>query len=251
MRFSASSLFITLCISFLLILLLDILLSYKKSYKLFRTDFITVLIVVVVVRMFVPLEFKFTKTIIVPTIMNPIIVLLQYKIYANVQVYQFLLLVWVLGIIWNLIKWIRAIQITKDMYKRIEKHSEHYHISNFIDNYQEENYVVLKTNYVSSPMVMGFNKTILIPDVCLSQENLKNVLLHETWHIKNHDVCNKQIINLLVIMYWWFIPVYRLRDKIDLFLEMRVDYQTTNPFSKEEVMKYMYTLIEIQKKHSK
>ena len=41
MRFSASSLFITLCISFLLILLLDILLSYKKSYKLFRTDFIT------------------------------------------------------------------------------------------------------------------------------------------------------------------------------------------------------------------
>ena len=91
MRFSASSLFITLCISFLLILLLDILLSYKKSYKLFRTDFITVLIVVVVVRMFVPLEFKFTKTIIVPTIMNPIIVLLQYKIYANVQVYQLVL----------------------------------------------------------------------------------------------------------------------------------------------------------------
>ena len=40
MRFSASSLFITLCISFLLILLLNILLSYKKSYKLFRTDFI-------------------------------------------------------------------------------------------------------------------------------------------------------------------------------------------------------------------
>ena len=28
---------------------------------------------------------------------------------------------------------------------------------------------------------------------------------------------------------------------------MRVDYQTTSPFSKEEVMKYMYTLIEIQK----
>ena len=251
MRFSASSLFITLCISFLLILLLDILLSYKKSYKLFRTDFITVLIIVVVVRMFVPLEFKFTKTIIVPTIMNPIIVLLQYKIYANVQVYQFLLLVWALGIIWNLIKWIRAIQITKDMYKRIENHSEHYHISDFIDNYQEENYAVLRTNYVSSPMVMGFNKTILIPDIYLSQENLKNILLHETWHIKNHDICTKQIINLLVIMYWWFIPVYRLRDKIDLFLEMRVDNQTTNPFSKEEIMKYMHTLIEIQKKHSK
>lgn len=247
MRFSASSLFITLCISFLLILLLDILLSYKKSYKLFRTDFITVLIVVVVVRMFVPLEFKFTKTIVMPLIMNPIIELLQYKIYANVQVYQFLLLVWALGIIWNMIKWIRAIQITKDMYKRIENHSERYHISDFIDNYQEENYVVLKTNYVSSPMVMGFNKTILIPDVYLSQENLKNVLLHETWHIKNHDVYTKQIINLLVIMYWWFIPAYRLRDKIDLFLEMRVDNQTTNPFSKGEVMKYMHTLIEIQK----
>ena len=107
--------------------------------------------------------------------------------------------------------------------------------------------MVLRTNYVSSPMVMGFNKTILIPDVYLSQENLINILLHETWHIKNHDIYTKQIINLLVIMYWWFIPVYRLRDKIDLFLEMRVDNQTTNPFSKEEIMKYMHTLIEIQR----
>ena len=91
------------------------------------------------------------------------------------------------------------------------------------------------------------SKIAKILDVYLSQENLKNILLHETWHIKNHDVCTKQIINLLVIMYWWFIPVYRLRDKIDLFLEMRVDNQTTNPFSKDEVMKYMHTLIEIQK----
>ena len=57
-------------------------------------------------------------------------------------------------------------------------------------------------------------KLYLIPDVYLSQENLKNVLLHKkTWHIKNHDVFTKQIINiLLVIMYWWFIPVYGLRD---------------------------------------
>ena len=155
MRFSASSLFITLCISFLLILLLDILLSYKKSYKLFRTDFITVLIVVVVVRMFVPLEFKFTKTIIVPTIMNPIIVLLQYKNLCKCASISILLLVWVLGIIWNPIKWIRAIQITKDMYKRIEKHSEHYHISNFIDNYQEEKLCSIKNELCFFPYGHG------------------------------------------------------------------------------------------------
>lgn len=32
---------------------------------------------------------------------------------------------------------------------------------------------------------------------------------------------------------------------------MHVDYQTTSPFSKEEVMKYMYTLIELKHIQSK
>lgn len=115
MRFSASSLIITIIISCILILFLEILLSNKKNYKLFRTDFLTVLILVIIFRLFFPFEFGFTTTIKLPLIMNPIIDFLQYNIYANIQTYQVLLSIWIVGFIYNLIYWILEIKNTKSM----------------------------------------------------------------------------------------------------------------------------------------
>ncbi|MDO4465744.1 MAG: M56 family metallopeptidase, partial [Bacillota bacterium] len=78
--------------------------------------------------------------------------------------------------------------------------------------------------------------------------DLSNILLHESWHIKNHDIWIKQFINILVILYWWFIPIYRLQQNIDLFLEMRVDNQVTQNFSEQDTLNYMKTLVSIQEK---
>ena len=137
MRFSASSLIITIIISCILILFLEILLSNKKNYKLFRTDFLTVLILVIIFRLFFPFEFGFTTTIKLPLIMNPIIDFLQYNIYANIQTYQVLLSIWIVGFIYNLIYWILEIKSTKSMYKRIEKSARIYSIKDFIKSEQK------------------------------------------------------------------------------------------------------------------
>lgn len=251
MRFSASSLIITIIISCILILFLEILLSNKKNYKLFRTDFLTVLILVIIFRLFFPFEFGFTTTIKLPLIMNPIIDFLQYNIYANIQTYQVLLSIWIVGFIYNLIYWILEIKNTKSMYKRIEKSARIYSIKDFIKSEQNNDYPILKSSLISSCMVMGFNKAILIPSIPFSKTDIKNVLLHEIQHIKNHDIYIKQIINLLVIIYWWFIPIYRLKNKINLFLEMRVDNQVTKGYSKQETLNYMKTLINVQNELSK
>lgn len=248
MRFSASSLLITIFISTLLILILDHLLSHKKNYKLFRTDFLYILILVIVLRLFFPFELAFTQTIKFPLIMNPIIAFLQHEIYNNIQVYQLVIIIWILGILFNFIKWIQLIKKTRNIYKRIEKKSTLYHLNDYIDNFSGENYPILKSDLISSCMVMGFTKAILIPNISFSKKDISNILLHESQHIKNHDIYTKQIINLLVIIYWWFIPIYKLRNKIDLFLEIRVDNQVTKFFSKTETLNYMNTIIDVQNK---
>lgn len=85
MRFSISSLVITLLVSCILILFLSILLMQKNNYKLFRTDFLTVLVIVIVLRMILPIEWFFTKTIKLQFIMNPIINWMEYSVYGNIQ----------------------------------------------------------------------------------------------------------------------------------------------------------------------
>ena len=56
-------------------------------------------------------------------------------------------------------------------------------------------------------MVLGWQKVILLPDVSYSQKEIEHILSHELQHILNHDIWIKQLMNLLTIVYWWFLPV--------------------------------------------
>lgn len=63
MKFSLSSLFITLAISCFLIYLLNVVLTKKKLYSFFCIDFLCLLVLIVVLRLCLPVELFFTKSI--------------------------------------------------------------------------------------------------------------------------------------------------------------------------------------------
>ena len=63
MRFSFSSLLMTLIAASVLILLLHLILTGKKHYRLFRTDFLGILMIAVLLRILFPVEFFFTISI--------------------------------------------------------------------------------------------------------------------------------------------------------------------------------------------
>ena len=246
MRFSISSLLITLLVSCILILFLSILLMHKNNYKLFRTDFLMVLVIVIVLRMILPIEWFFTKTIKLQFIMNPIINWMEYSVYGNIQLYHILIVIWIVGIVVNSIKWIKQIYNAKDVFQRIEISSKVCCIRDVLVDYTGKNYLVYTSSLIYSPMVMGFKEVIMMPDVDFSKEESKNILIHEAQHIRNKDIYIKQIINLLVIIYWWFLPVYMFQKEFNLFLEMRVDHQITKNLNKVDMFSYMKTLVHVQ-----
>lgn len=86
MNFSISSLFITLCVSLVLIALFNFILTHEKGYRLFRADLLFVLVVITCFRLFLPFELPFTKTIALPSIMNPIMSFLNYEIFHQLKV---------------------------------------------------------------------------------------------------------------------------------------------------------------------
>lgn len=63
MRFSLSSLFMSLIMVSILILIFNFFLTKKSVYRFFRMDFLTVLLIAIILRILIPAEFFFTISI--------------------------------------------------------------------------------------------------------------------------------------------------------------------------------------------
>ncbi|MCD7836954.1 MAG: M56 family metallopeptidase [Lachnospiraceae bacterium] len=99
---------------------------------------------------------------------------------------------------------------------------------------------------ISTPMVYGIIRPyILMPtDMHLSQEDLYYTLSHEAAHHFHHDLLTKLGINLLGALYWWNPPIYILKRRANLLLEMRIDDKLTNN-DRETTTSYLKCLINI------
>ena len=247
MSITFSSIFITICVSSLLIIALNYFISKTNKFKIFRTDFFTFLIMIIILRLIIPIELFFTKTIPASAIMNPIFLFLNYELIAGVTVQQIILLIWLCGVIVFGNKFVQQIILSYRVVGRIQEKSSRYKASELLSNYEGKDYLIMISDLVSSPMVFGLKKIIFLPNVKLSQIDLKNIILHEIQHIKNHDVFIKLSLNIIVILYWWFPSIYLLQKNMSLFLEIRVDDQVTKTMSSDSRLNYAESLISVQK----
>lgn len=238
MCLSISSIFITLLITSILIFVFDLLLKHKRSYSFFRVDFLGILAFIIYFRLLFPVEFKFTHTIVATKIMNPVYSFMYLKI-SNNHLYDLLLLLWIIGIaIFTIFYILSLIQLNQKIHI-LRLHSKKKRHSN-IDVYISK--------YIQTPTVFTLKKAIFLPDVSYSESELDHILAHEINHIKYHDGLVKQLLNILVVFYWWNPLVYVFRKQLHLLLEMRADYNSTKNLENIEKNQYIQDLIQIQKK---
>ena len=236
MRFTISSFLITLIMVTALILFFHLLLTRKKSHVLFRTDFLTIVLVVILCRILLPIELPFTFSLYSTVIMTTVRDFLLFELMPSFSVMHLLLIVWLIGSMIQLIRYISKVRELQQLLKSIQQDAKHYTISDYIP--EEQGTDVYVTGAVSTPMVMGSKPSIYIPETAYTKEELHNILYHELQHIYHKDLWIKQLINGVVILYWWFLPVYVLRKQIDLYLEMRADNAVTRKMSREEYLEY-------------
>ena len=109
-------------------------------------------------------------------------------------------------------------------------------------------YPVYVSKYVQTPTVFTTRKIIFLPITSYTENEFNSILSHEISHIKNHDGLIKQMINILMILYWWNPFVYLFRKQLHLLLEMRADYNCTKHLNSISKYQYVQNLISIQKK---
>lgn len=248
MRFSLSSVFITLVMVMIMELLLTILLHQKKRYIFFRSDLLIILSIIILIRLLFPVELPFTRSIYIGSIMNPIQDFFDIELVKGITVLNFFCILWIIGCIICLLMYLQRIRISKQMLLAISKTAKKRKVSSFIKSDTLSDYPVWVTNLVSVPMVLGLKEVILLPEKQFSETELEVILQHEIQHVKNHDIYIKQFSNILMIIYWWFLPIYWLNNNINLALEIRADAKATKHLEKADVLKYAYTLVDIEDK---
>lgn len=247
MIFSVSSVFITIIISLLMIVLFCLILSNKKLIFFLRSDLLIVLSFIIVLRLLIPIEWLFTVTIPFPWIMNPLQSFLNAEIIGNITVLSLILTLWIIGGSVQIIRLIIQLKKISKIYHVLELTSKKKTVSDYFEVDEKMNYPIWINQSIPFPMILGFRKVILFPDLDLEQSEIELIILHEMEHLKHHDNGIKFFLSILLIIYWWFPPVYWLCNRIQLVLEMRVDKSVTKEFSDLRVTEYMEILIKVQK----
>lgn len=244
MNVSFSSIFITLVMVTILTLFFQYIVSHKNSCRLFRSDLLIVLSFIIAVRLLLPIEYPFTFSLYLDELMNPIHTFLGYKIF-NLSVSNILIYIWIIGILVNAVRFIFNIRTANTLLRNIKNISKVRNVSNFIDIDQKYNYEIWVSSVINMPMVIGISQVILLPEDKFSKSELENILLHEIQHIRYHDGYVKLFVNVLVVIYWWFIPVYYLRKLICCVLEIRADNKAAEQLNYEKIHDYALSLTRI------
>lgn len=247
MNISVSSVFITLVITLLMIFLFYLVLFNKKLIFLLRSDLLIVLSFIIIFRLLFPVEWPFTITLPFSWIMNPLQSFLDYRILGNFSVLYLLLTIWIIGCGIQVLRLFIQVKKINHVFGVLDKTAIKKKVSDYIDIDGCFDYPVWFADSIPFPMILGFKKIILVPNIDLEKNEFEHVILHEIEHLKHHDNTIKLFLNILLIIYWWLPPVYWLCDKIQLVLEMRVDKRVTNGLSDLGVTDYAETLLKVQK----
>jgi beta-lactamase regulating signal transducer with metallopeptidase domain len=99
---------------------------------------------------------------------------------------------------------------------------------------------------VATPMLTGLYKHVLIlPEVEMSEAELRMVLRHELTHLKRRDILIK-LLALLTNAVHWFNPLaYRLRRDIDTYCELSCDEGVVSGLNTEERRFYGETILNV------
>lgn len=106
---------------------------------------------------------------------------------------------------------------------------------------------VFRSPFAPVPMCLGFaNPIVVVPEEILrdlDDAQLQAILIHETAHLARHDTWVSLAVRIAVVLFWWNVLVYRLRDQIADLREDICDNYVCRV--QREASRFAQTLIEL------
>lgn len=212
-------------------------------------------------RLLLPVELPFTKTLILPEKISPFLSVIRtpglWGDKLSLSWWNLFELVWLAGFIVFALVYLIQYQRTKKQItlygKDLTKTQPYQDLIAQICKTQKRNnkFQIIALPYIDSPVIFGiFSPCILLPEnFNLSENELYYILSHEASHHFHHDLLLKYFSQLLIYGYWWNPFGILLSRQIDVILEMRIDDALTNA-DVSRTVDYMKCLIMVAEQAS-
>ncbi len=210
---------------------------------------VSVCMVLGIVRMLVPVEFFFSRTVGVPVILPYMHTLLKIPLFGGyMNLKELLVLVWVAGSLvkgWkilhkyrNLKKILTAAPVVQS--REITQILSEMHLNG-------QNIRIVKQEGIF-PCIAGLRQpVVLLPDMDLSREEMSYILKHELLHYTHHHLWFKMAGELMGILYWWNPIIVILQRQITFITEIKDDMVLTSSMEELQKVKYSQCLVRVAK----
>lgn len=226
----------------------------KRNGTLFRGTIKIVfgVIAVIMLRMMVPVNFPFTKTI----YSSKLLIGLGNIVYANVYgdreilVSDLLLWLWISVAVILLIRYFhKRLKVRQCLEQYIIKDIEtKEYYESFLKQAKIKNVRIAIIPEGRQSAIFGVIRPIMIlPDAVLEEKTVAYMIQHEIKHYANYDLWLKFLVDLLVVIHWWNPIVYMMRKELSLAFELSNDYMVTKDMSELGKIEYAETLVQAAK----
>lgn len=226
----------------------------KRNGTLFRGTIKIVfgVIAVILLRMMVPVNFPFTKTI----YSSKLLIGLGNIVYANVYgdreilVSDLLLWLWIGVAVILLIRYFyKRVKVRRILEQYVIKDTdtkEYY--ESFLNDTKIRSIKIAVIPGEKQAAIFGVIRPIMIlPDAVLEEKTVAYMIQHEIKHYANYDLWLKFLVDLLVVIHWWNPVVYVMRKELSLAFELSNDYMVTRDMPELEKLEYAQTLVQAAK----
>lgn len=242
------------CFVTILILTVYAYVMMKRSNDFFRgtVKIIFAIIAVIMLRMMVPINFPFTKTI----YSSKLLIGLGNIVYANVYgdreilVSDLLLWLWIGVAVILLIRYFyKRVKVRRILEQYVIKDTdtkEYY--ESFLNDTKIRSIKIAVIPGEKQAAIFGVIRPIMIlPDAVLEEKTVAHMIRHEMKHYANYDLWLKFFVDLLVVIHWWNPVVYVMRKELSLAFELSNDYMVTRDMPELEKLEYAQTLVQAAK----
>ncbi len=97
---------------------------------------------------------------------------------------------------------------------------------------------------ICSPLIIGlFRPILLLPKAEITKEQLQNVLVHETTHLKRKDILYKWFVSVVKCVHWFNPAIYFISKQINIDCEISCDLAVVKEMDEQQEKGYVETIL--------
>lgn len=214
--------------------LLGLLMRKLKFPIRFSSVPLMLLLVLSVLRMFIVIDMPGNFVVFSETLYPAIVNLMRHEIVSlqvfgvPINVVNVFICVWVLVAIWlttrffydYIVKFRPIINMLRGTNAKRDKYAEAL-LAEEIG--LDKDFRVFRNSSINMPLATATKPYIILPNVELSPDELRVILLHEWKHIRDKDYLTGIVVNIICFVFWWNPVVYILRSNFSFAKELKCD----------------------------